>query len=260
MRRRFLLPLLIAGILAGCASTAPTTSPVAGVEPLRVGIVPNYVPVIFKQGGVVSGIEADFALLMGEALGRPVELVELSWFELIPALNESRIDIIMSGMSVTPARREQVFFTDPYMQVGQMALIRTVDLGRISDSLSLYRTREKIGFEHGTTGEDFVRTRLERAQPVGFNSPDTGIAALRAGLITAFVHDAPTVWRIAGSPTERELVGLYQPLTEEYLAWAVRKNDVQLRDALNAQLSILRAKGELQRIIDRWITVRIEVR
>jgi polar amino acid transport system substrate-binding protein len=151
MRRRLLLHLLFAGILAGCASAVSTTSQVADVVPLRAGVAPNYEPVIFKQGGEISGIEADLAGLMAESLGRPVELVEMSWFELIPALEESRIDIIMSGMSVTPARREQVLFTDPYMQVGQMALIRTADLGRISDSLSLYRTREKIGFEHGTT-------------------------------------------------------------------------------------------------------------
>jgi polar amino acid transport system substrate-binding protein len=260
MRRRLLLIILFTGILTGCASTVTTTSPVADVDPLRVGVVPNYEPVIFKQGGEIRGIEADLAGLMAESLGRSVELVELSWFELIPALEASRIDIIMSGMSVTPARREQVLFTDPYMQVGQMALIRTVDLGRISDPLSLYRTREKIGFEHGTTGEDFVSTRLAWAQPMGFNSPDTGIAALRAGLIAAFIHDAPTVWRVAGSATERELMGLYQPLTEEYLAWAVRKDDSRLRDALNAQLSVLRANGDLQRVLDRWITVRVEVR
>jgi polar amino acid transport system substrate-binding protein len=260
MRRRLLLHLLFAGILAGCASAVSTTSQVADVVPLRAGVAPNYEPVIFKQGGEISGIEADLAGLMAESLGRPVELVEMSWFELIPALEESRIDIIMSGMSVTPARREQVLFTDPYMQVGQMALIRTADLGRISDSLSLYRTREKIGFEHGTTGEDFVSTRLTRAQPMGFNSPDTGVAALRAGLITAFIHDAPTVWRVAGSPAERELMGLYQLLTEEYLAWAVRKDDSRLHDALNAQLSVLRANGDLQRVLDRWITVRVKVR
>ena len=55
-------------------------------------------------------------------------------------------------------------------------------------------------------------------------------------------------------------MGLYQPLTEEYLAWAVRKDDGQLRDSLNAELSVLRTGGELQSIIDRWITVRVEVR
>lgn len=257
--RRLLLCTLFASILAGCTSTATTSSSSTGENPLRVGFSPNYAPVIFKEGGNVQGIEADLAAGIGVGLARPVELVEISWFELIPALNESRIDVIMSGMSVTPARSEQVLFTDPYMQIGQMALVRSVDLGRISDALSLYRTREKIGFEHGTTGEDFVRSRLEHAQPMGFNSPDAGVAALRAGIVTAFVHDAPTVWLVAGNPGERELMGLYQPLTEEYLAWAVRKDDEQLRDSLNTQLKILRVEGELQRILDRWITVRVEV-
>jgi polar amino acid transport system substrate-binding protein len=55
-------------------------------------------------------------------------------------------------------------------------------------------------------------------------------------------------------------MGLYQLLTEEYLAWAVRKDDSRLHDALNAQLSVLRANGDLQRVLDRWITVRVKVR
>jgi len=58
--------------------------------------------------------------------------------------------------------------------------------------------------------------------------------------IDYFINDAPAVWRVAGgflSP-ERELRGLYTPLTQEHLAWAVRQDDEALRERLNATLSM----------------------
>jgi hypothetical protein len=58
---------------------------------------------------------------------------------------------------------------------------------------------------------------------------EDGVAALRHGVIDSFIHDAPTVWRIGGNPAEKELIGLYWPLSEESLAWAVRKSDGPLQ-------------------------------
>jgi ABC-type amino acid transport substrate-binding protein len=72
-----------------------------------------------------------------------------------------------------------------------------------------------------------------------------------------FIHDAPTVWRIAGEPNENELEGLYWPLTKEPLAWAVRKNDGPLLFALNRQIEQWRTDGSLNQILSRWVPLRI---
>jgi len=91
-----------------------------------------------------------------------------------------------------------------------------------------------------------------------FASVDDGVAALRKGDIDIFVHDAPAIWRVTGgfdSP-ERELTGYYEPLTEEHLAWAVRKNESALRVRLNSLLSKWKASGQIEAVLDRWITVR----
>jgi ABC-type amino acid transport substrate-binding protein len=88
------------------------------------------------------------------------------------------------------------------------------------------------------------------------------VQALRDKRIDYFVHDAPTIWRIVGGllSTETELTGLYRPLTEEYLAWAVRKDDAALADQLNTALAQWRAEGRLDVVLDSWIRVRrIEV-
>src|SRR5262245_32751572 len=76
----------------------------ASNPPLKVGVSPIFPPMVFKQNGNLAGVEVDLARAFGEYLGRPVTFVELPWKDQIDAVNQGRIDIIMSSMSVTTAR------------------------------------------------------------------------------------------------------------------------------------------------------------
>src|SRR5438132_5937385 len=60
---------------------------------------------LFRSG--LAGLEVDFARELTGALGRSLELRELEWNELIPALEAGRIDLIMSGMTITRARQDR---------------------------------------------------------------------------------------------------------------------------------------------------------
>ncbi|HTO56355.1 MAG TPA: transporter substrate-binding domain-containing protein, partial [Pseudomonadales bacterium] len=70
--------------------------------------------------------------------------------------------------------------------------------------------------------------------------------------------DAPTIWRISGGLENHDpdLRGLYRPLTEERLAWAVRKDDEALRERLNQTLLRWQEDGQAEAVLDRWIPVR----
>jgi polar amino acid transport system substrate-binding protein len=86
---------------------------------------------------------------------------------------------------------------------------------------------------------------------------ESGIESLRKKEIALFIHDAPTVWRVANNPGEKELTGLYWPLTKEPLIWAVRKDDEPLRFAINRELEKWRNDGSLKQILSRWAALRI---
>ena len=252
-------------VLLGCSSLAtetpePAASTGRSPQLMRVGIDPDYPPIAYKEDGKLQGIEVVLARQMGRELGKDVELVETPWEQLIPALNAGKIDVIMSGMSITEERKRLVSFTEPYMRVGQMAIIRSEDIGRLSSPRALYETPLRVGFVAGTTGALFVESNLSRAQPVALKSGEAGIPALRAGQIDVFIHDAPTAWRLAADPMETEVVALYWPLTEEQLAWAVRKSDVQLRDELDAMIGRWKKSGRLQATLNQWIPVRVEIK
>lgn len=236
----------------------PESSGTLLLPQLRVGISPDYMPLAYKDPTFgLLGVEVDFAKQLGKGLGKSIVFVETPFRELIQALVEERIDIIMSGMSITNERAERVSFTDPYAHVGQMALVRAGDRSAFPDVQSLSKLTSSIGFVQKTTGEMAARAFFPQATLTPQPTINDGIAALRKREIDVFIHDAPTVWRIAGNPTEKELAGLYWPLTKEPLAWAVRKNDEPLRFALNRELEQWRSNGSLKQILSRWVTLRI---
>jgi ABC-type amino acid transport substrate-binding protein len=231
----------------------PRPSPSA----LRVGITPNYPPLAFTQQGHLTGLEADFARGLEAELGRPVALVELAWDALIPALESGTIDVIMSGMSITEERAQRVWFVSHYLRVGQMAMFRKADGLLLSSPTLLTMTDRRVGFVDGTTGAAYVHGHLPKAQYVPLGSTDAGLQALRAGEIDVFVHDAVTAWYLADDEANAMLTSSFSPLTEEYLAWAVRHTDEALHRDLEAALERWRRSGRLQKLFNTWLKFRV---
>ena len=219
----------------------------------RIGISPDYMPLAYKDPALgLMGLEVDFAEQLGKELGKKIIFVETAFPELIQSLLEDRIDIIMSGMSITSDRVERISFTDPYAPMAQMALVRAKDRSTFPDVQSFYRLTSRVGFVQKTSGELAARTFFPKATIAPQPSIESGVAALRKGEIAVFIHDAPT-----GDPTEIERPGLYWPLTKEWLAWGVRKDDESLRLALNRELQKWRASGRLKQVLSRWVPLKI---
>lgn len=228
-------------------------------EALRIGVAPDRPPLAFYDGERIVGVEADSAKALGEIVGRPVQWVPMPFDALLGALQAGRIDIIMSGMSVTPEREQQVEFIDPYLKAGQMAIMRIDSVARFGQPWSVYRDGVRVGVEAGTAGETWANTELPDAQLTPFADVSAGLAALRAGAIDLFVHDAPTSWLLATSDDYADLISQYHFLTDEQLAWAVRRDAPALAAELNRALATMRGNGTLEYIIDRWIPVTVEV-
>jgi polar amino acid transport system substrate-binding protein len=267
IRLSVLLCCLAPVLFVGCFMIDNPPPPPPEVEPepsgtllnpeFRVGIAPNYPPLAFKFRDQLVGMEVDFAQRLGKELNKQITFVETPWSEIIPALVAGKIDIIMSGMSITEERAKLVSFTEPYMQIGQMALVRAKDQARFSNLESFFDTTSRVGFASNTTGELVAKEIFSKAKLVPQPTVEDGVAALRQGVIDVFIHDAPTVWRIGGNPGEKELMGLYWPLSEESLAWAVRKSDVPLQVALSRKVKEWKRTGRLQEIMSHWIVLRI---
>lgn len=250
MTRKSLLALLL---LLG-------TSLSMAADLLRVGVNAEYPPLVFQKEGNVVGIEADNARAVGEIIGRRISFSNMAFDKLIPALLAGEIDVIMSGFSVTAERSERVMFTDSFMRVGQMAILHRDKIARFAQPWSVYRPGVRVGVEPGTTGAAFAERELKDAEIRTFPDPEAAFAGLRSDKIDLYIHDAPTSWQLATSRENEDLISLYSPMTEEMLAWAVRPGNAGLAGELNRALSVMKANGTLQYILNRWIPVRVEVR
>lgn len=226
-------------------------------EELRVGISESYPPLAFSKDGAPTGAEADLARAVGEKLGVKIVFVPMMFPELVPALESGKVDVVMSGLSITDERKAKVQFVEPYLRVGQMALIRSDDLQRSVHPEEIGAKGSRVGVKKGTTGEGWATENLPDATVVGFDTVDEGVQALKDDEVDYFVHDAPTIWRFTGRSDTRddEVAGIYRPLTKEHLAWAVQKGDEARATKLNGALAALRKSGQLGEILDLWIPV-----
>ncbi len=220
---------------------------------LRVGITSDAPPIVYKEQGEIVGLEADLAHGLAAEMGMEVEFVELDWADLIPALEAGRIDIIMSGMSITQVRRFRVAFCQPYMRAGLMALVRTADARRFSGPLGFVGGDETVAVQEGTTGDHFVQRYMKRAKRKGYATVTESYDALRKGKVDLMVHDAPVVWRLAADDPAAGLVPAPTNLTVEYYAWAVRRDDGALLLAANSALTKWMLDGTLLRLTLRWV-------
>ena len=205
---------------------------------------------IFKQEGKFVGVEADLAQRLAMQLGKSVQFVEVKWVDQIDALMSGRTDIIMSSVSVTPARATRIDFTKPYMRSGQMAVCRRPEAAGMQ--IGMFAKDVRVGVVKATTGDYFVQQEMYLAKRVTYSSAESGAKAVIRKRIDVFICDAPVAWWLA-SEREEDLAVVPALLTEEYLAWGVRKGESALLETANQFIEKSRENGELRKIVRTWI-------
>ena len=258
---KLIVSLLLVGVAFGFGLSAiggsgsglrTSNEPLPNV--LRVGVSPTYPPIIFNQRGLISGVEADLANALATFLTRPLQFVEFDWIDQIPALLDNKIDIIMSGMSKTKKREEEIAFTIPYYRLGQLPLVRRRDLKRYNTWRSIFFTEGKIGVVRGTTGELLVDREIPRAIKIPFYSGEDAAKALIMDQVEMVVYDAPFIQWVARDHADQKIAALsFSPLSEEFLAWGIRKGDVELLESANKFMQAYEESGKLERILSKWI-------
>jgi len=258
-RSKWLLVCLLIGTLclSGCATVVKEESVAPDESLLRVGVSSNAPPLISRKGDTRVGLEADLARELGAYLAKEVRFVEISWKDQIDALLDDRTDIIMSGMSITRLREVRIAFSKPYFRTGQMALINIKHkriapygfYGIMGVSITL-----RFGVVKGTTGENFVRKNFARAKKIeAFKTSREATSALLNGGIDILIHDAPMILMLAAENESNNLTVVPSLLSEEYLAWGLRKSDPDFIEDVNRFVDHISENGRLDEMVQRWI-------
>jgi polar amino acid transport system substrate-binding protein len=247
--RALLLTLTLALAFSCTGPSAKSSKPSAPA--LRVGTTRDTPPYASRRGDRLEGLEVDLAVELGNALGRPVRFSALPFNELLDALLDDKVDVVMAGVTVTPARAVRIAFGTPYLNAGMGVLIRREDAKRFAARDAACQSPIDVGIVSGTEGERQLTERCPKMVPRVYPSAPAAVGELRERRIDAVVHDVP-VLQWMQSRFEGELQLLPARVGEQSLAWAFRPDD-PLREQANQALETMRGNGTLDRILDRWV-------
>lgn len=229
--------VLVVGI-AGC--TGSDQSGATEKQTYVVGVDGNYAPYSYiETNGSITGFDVESVKWIAEHEGFDVKIQAMDWDAMIPALNANKIDMVYSGMTITPERAEQVTFSIPYLQINQSIAVND-DSGITMDDIMAGNV--VMGAQRGTTGQIWVEENLiaNGTMPKDnlklYDNFPLVITDLQNQRIQASIYDRPShLAAIAGKPIH--IIGEIN--TGEEYGVAMRKDDTELQEKINTGLNDL---------------------
>jgi len=237
-------------LCSGCQSTAPSSS--APEAPLRIGVVKDSPPLIFYENRQWMGVETELGRALAARLDRKPVFVAYPTEQLTQALLDGKVDMLMSGITITEERRIQMDFSNPYLVVGQAALIRPSDLLRYNTKIKIRSTPARIGVIEGSAADRLISRYFKRAVRVPFQNTRKAVAALKNNEIDLWMGNAPAIWWLAQqqNPPLAIAPALF---AKEEVAWAFRRGSVSLRESANQAILEWQKDGTIERVLGHWL-------
>lgn len=265
MRKSAILVTLISVlglVLAACAPPAtpcpecPPTGPVTdlGGREVRIAVENAYPPfnLIDEATGEAVGWDYDVGRAICEKLNCTPVFVEAAWEGLFEAMAAGEYDVAFDGITLTLARSLKVDYGDPYIEYGQVILVRADETRpELADEESLVASDLNIGTQIGTTNEITALKLVGEERVVSFDTYDMPVVALMAGDVDSviidevaaigFMRENPGQMKVAFAVTSGELLAfVFPPLSDlvEPFNWAMQE---------------LFADGTMDAICEEWL-------
>ena len=207
---------------------------------------------VTSRDGRIIGMDVDLAGLLATAMGVQLEVVELPFAELIPALEEGKVDIVMSGMTATLQRNLRVPFVGPYYISGKSLLTRSETIASIKSAQEMDNERLRIAALAGSTSELYVKSTLSKPKLTSTKTLEEAIRLLRTGEVDAVVADSPTCALSVLRYPEDKLIALQNPLTIEPISIALAPGDALLVNLVQNYMQALQGTGALDSLQRKW--------
>ena len=106
------------------AIVIPAIAAVSSSTVLKLGTNAAFPPFEYVEGSAIVGFDISMGQKVANDFGAKLEVVNMEFDSLIPALQSGTIDFIAAGMSVTEERKKNVDFSDPYYASEQVIILR----------------------------------------------------------------------------------------------------------------------------------------
>ena len=252
MKKRVLSLSLVLALSSATAALA------AIPQNIRIGTDPTYAPFESKNSqGELVGFDIDLAKELCKRINTQCTFVENPLDALIPSLKSKKIDAIMSSLSITEKRQQEIAFTDKlYAADSRLVVAKNSDIQPTVESLK----GKRVGVLQGTTQETFGNEYWapKGIELVSYQGQDNIYSDLTAGRIDAAFQD-----EVAASEGF-----LKQPVGKDYkfggpsvkdeklfgvgTGMGLRKDDNELREALNKAFAEMRADGTYEKLAKKY--------
>ncbi|MEG0377001.1 MAG: transporter substrate-binding domain-containing protein [Eubacterium sp.] len=241
--------ILSIGILSGCEKKSES-----GKEgPLVVAMELAYPPFETKDdAGNPSGISVDFIKAFGASIGREVKIENTAWDGLIPSLQTGKADVVISSMTITDQRKEQVDFSKPYAN-SFLAILSNKKSGILSVD-DLNAPGKKIAVKIGSTGYLYAKEHLPNAQLIALPDESACVTEVSQGKADAFLYDQLTIYR-NHMQNQDTTEATFIPF-QEVESWgiAVKKGDTELLTQLNTFIDQYAADGGFDELTQKYLS------
>ena len=252
-----LLAVVGLGLLMGGRADDGTLERVQATDELRVGLDASFPPFeSLDADGNIVGIDADLAQAIAAALGAEPVFVNVGFDGLYDALWAGRVDVVISGLPYDPRRTQDVNYSQPYFNAGQVLVVRADDVAFISSSgipMPGLLSGRIVAVEWGSLADMEARRLRETAEGLETLPQPTAQGALNAlvaGEADAAIADAVSAYQFIGESDER--VRIAEVLTDEPYVIATRVKSRRLAGAIDDALAELRESGALDELMDGW--------
>ena len=232
-----------------------TLTGMAMAETLKMGTNASFPPYEFydDESGEIVGIDAEVAAAICEKLGYELEIVDMDFDAIIPAVTTGKIDFGMAGMTVTEERMQSVDFTTSYATGIQVVIVKEDSEIVSVDDLFAEGASHKIGVQQGTTGDLYCSWDIED-EGLGsverYKNGTDAVLALTSGKVDCVVIDNQPALKYVEANEGLKILDTEYAVEDYAIALA---KDSELTEKINAALEELIADGTVQAIIDKYI-------
>ena len=251
--------VLSAALLAGCggnsAQNAASGSGAQGAgKKIVVGLDDNYPPMGFKdENNQIVGFDVDLAKEASKRLGREGEFKGIDWSSKEAELKSGRVDVLWNGLDITEKRKENMLFSDPYMDNRQIIFVRKGTTG-IDSEASL--TGKVVGTQSSSTAEEYIlgneafKNSMKAVKT--YSDYISAFMDLENGRLDAIIADEITGrYYMSKHPDKIEAVDVtVGPVSTFGIGF--RKDDQKLRDEVQKVLDEMVKDGSAGKISEKW--------
>ncbi len=258
-----LVSVLAVMLITGCAQTQQGSSSSTSASPvldriqkrgeLIVGTMGNMPPLnMTSKGGEIFGLEPDLAKLLAKAMDVEVKFVTKPFSKLLPALEAGEVDMVLSGMTITPERNRKVAFIGPYFISGKAFLTKINTIAYADEAEDANNPKTKIVTLNGSTSQAFAEAFLDKTTLLTTENYDDAVDMVLQDKVHAMIADYPICVVSVFRYPEAGLLSVVTQLTYEPIGIAIPANDPLLMNWTRNTLNNIEGSGILDELKLKW--------